>query len=154
MRVKVEVKHVATVIPCYGSRALLQLRDEMPNIDFPGCWGLFGGEINPGEEPAAAAKRELYEEIGFRPAAVQLLGKDIVEDLGGIVIYTYYCQLDSPLSRLLLDEGMDLGLFTMAEIKGEKLYSAEMGRMYPVVPVPYVLEMIQQALITNEAVSE
>ncbi len=44
---------------------LLQERDEHPVID-PGCWGFVGGHVDPGEEPDAAAYRELAEETGIR----------------------------------------------------------------------------------------
>ncbi len=37
-------------------------------------WELPAGTLEPGEEPAAAAARELEEETGYRPAAVRELG--------------------------------------------------------------------------------
>lgn len=46
---------------------LLQERDEHPEID-PEKWGLPGGHVEPGEEPLAAAYRELLEETGLTPA--------------------------------------------------------------------------------------
>ncbi|MDO7869491.1 NUDIX domain-containing protein [Nocardioides jiangxiensis] len=45
---------------------LLQERDEFPEID-PEKWGLPGGHVEPGEEPLAAAYRELLEETGLVP---------------------------------------------------------------------------------------
>lgn len=42
---------------------LLQERDEHPLID-PEKWGLPGGHLEPGEEFASAARRELAEETG------------------------------------------------------------------------------------------
>lgn len=42
---------------------LLQERDEHPVID-PEKWGLPGGHLDPGEDFAAAARRELAEETG------------------------------------------------------------------------------------------
>jgi 8-oxo-dGTP pyrophosphatase MutT (NUDIX family) len=44
---------------------LLQHRDQMPGIFYPGHWGLFGGAIEPGETPSAALRRELSEELGL-----------------------------------------------------------------------------------------
>ena len=46
---------------------LLQERDEHPVID-PECWGFVGGHVDRGEEPDAAAYRELEEETGLRLA--------------------------------------------------------------------------------------
>lgn len=46
---------------------LLQERDEHTVID-PECWGFVGGHVDPGEEPDAAAYRELAEETGLRVA--------------------------------------------------------------------------------------
>jgi 8-oxo-dGTP pyrophosphatase MutT (NUDIX family) len=43
---------------------LLQERDEHPRID-PEKWGLAGGHVDPGEDFAAAAQRELEEETGL-----------------------------------------------------------------------------------------
>lgn len=45
---------------------LMQERDEHPEID-PEKWGLPGGHVEPGEEPLAAAYRELLEETGLTP---------------------------------------------------------------------------------------
>lgn len=44
---------------------LLQLRDDIEGIVHPGCWGLFGGHLDPGERPEQAVLRELQEEIGW-----------------------------------------------------------------------------------------
>lgn len=44
---------------------LLQERDEHPVID-PECWGFVGGHVDRGEDPEAAAYRELVEETGLQ----------------------------------------------------------------------------------------
>ena len=47
---------------------LLQLRDDhAPH--YPNVWGLPGGAVEPGETPAEAAVRELWEETALRPEA-------------------------------------------------------------------------------------
>lgn len=48
-------------------RLLLQERDQHPAID-PDRWGFVGGHVDPGEDPDAAAYRELEEETGVRLA--------------------------------------------------------------------------------------
>ncbi|WP_240942668.1 NUDIX domain-containing protein [Planosporangium thailandense] len=43
---------------------LLQLREPDARMD-PDRWGLPGGHVEAGEDPAVAARRELYEETGL-----------------------------------------------------------------------------------------
>ncbi len=50
------------VIPIKDGKILVA-REEQP--DTKPFWGLFGGVIDPGEEPLIAAKRELLEETGL-----------------------------------------------------------------------------------------
>lgn len=48
-----------------AGRLLLQLRDANAPVS-PNQWGLPGGHIEPGEDPEAAARREVWEETGLR----------------------------------------------------------------------------------------
>ncbi|KRF37713.1 hypothetical protein ASG94_00465 [Nocardioides sp. Soil805] len=61
-------------------RLLLQERDEHPRID-PEKWGLPGGHLDPGEDFAPGAYRELEEETGVRlaPGALELFGEFVVD---------------------------------------------------------------------------
>jgi 8-oxo-dGTP pyrophosphatase MutT (NUDIX family) len=52
----------AALLVCSG-RYLMQLRDDKPGILLPNHWALFGGSIDPGEDAAAAMRRELVEEL-------------------------------------------------------------------------------------------
>lgn len=63
---------VAAIILDAAGRYLLQRRDDIPGIWFPGHWGFFGGAMEPGESPREATVRELQEEIGITIAADRL----------------------------------------------------------------------------------
>ncbi|WP_398328366.1 NUDIX domain-containing protein [Vulcanococcus sp.] len=53
---------VALALLQRDGRWLMPLRDEIPSIVAPGCWGLFGGHLDPGETPEHGLWRELLEE--------------------------------------------------------------------------------------------
>jgi len=55
----------AALLVLEDGRYLLQLRDDIPQIWYPGHWGLFGGAVDPGEDAVAALRRELREELDF-----------------------------------------------------------------------------------------
>jgi 8-oxo-dGTP pyrophosphatase MutT (NUDIX family) len=58
----------AAIIVTEDRRYLMQLRDDIPRIFYPGHWGCFGGAISAGETPLEALQRELSEELEFAPA--------------------------------------------------------------------------------------
>ena len=92
---------------------LMQLRDDIPNIVYPGVWGFFGGHMEAGEEPEAALKRELIEEINYLP---ETLTNFRTERTGNYIRYMFSCPLTVSLSELELNEGWDFKLLTPAEI--------------------------------------
>ena len=59
----------ASVIAVNGAGELL-LQRRTDN----GCWGYAGGSVEPGEDTALAAARELEEETGLRPESLELFG--------------------------------------------------------------------------------
>jgi 8-oxo-dGTP pyrophosphatase MutT (NUDIX family) len=103
-------------------RFLMQLRDDIPNIAYPGHWGLFGGHLEPGETPAIGFRRELEEEINYIPEQQNEFRCYVDEK---IIRYIYYAPLTVPLSDLELQEGWDLGLLTPEDIKQGSFYSAK-----------------------------
>ncbi|MBW4706438.1 NUDIX hydrolase [Roseobacter sp. YSTF-M11] len=56
-----------------GSRIITLLRDDRPDIPYPGYWDLPGGGREAGESPVACALRETSEELGVLPRAQDIL---------------------------------------------------------------------------------
>jgi predicted NUDIX family NTP pyrophosphohydrolase len=63
-----------------------------------GAWFMPKGEINPEEEPLAAAYREFREELGFEPPAGEPLELGTVKNKGGKLIYAWALAGDPDLS--------------------------------------------------------
>ncbi len=137
-------KEVVVILPYVNNKVLLQLRDIKEDISFPGCWGFFGGSIDDGETPDDASTRELFEEIGYRPAIMHKLGFERIPDLGNTASHAYCCQLTIPINEIKLKEGLDLGLFSLEEIMAKELYSPKMGRSFPVIEIPYLADTIKK----------
>jgi 8-oxo-dGTP pyrophosphatase MutT (NUDIX family) len=71
-------------------------------------WGLPGGWMNRGEDPAHTAEREFFEETGLRVRAVRPLIVDLATELRGHFNMAFLCELDGAaepvrLSHELLD---------------------------------------------------
>lgn len=53
------------IIENASGEILLQLRDNKPELEYPNCWGTFGGQIEEGETPQIAIEREIKEELDY-----------------------------------------------------------------------------------------
>lgn len=126
----IERFHVAIAILYQQGQFLMQLRDDIPGIVYPGHWGLFGGHLEPGETPDVAIKRELLEEIGYAPPAILEFG--CYSD-SRVVRHIYHAPLSVELNHLVLKEGWDMGLLTPEEIRHGSLYSAKANQVRPLV---------------------
>jgi 8-oxo-dGTP diphosphatase len=136
---------VAIAILYQNNSFLMQLRDENPEIAHPGCWAFFGGHLEPEEPPGIAIQRELLEEIGYTPPHLKLFRTS--ED-SNLIRYVFQAPLTVALNTLELNEGCDLGLVTIEEIRQGSCYSHRMQRSYP-LGAPHqqiLLEFIQQKL--------
>lgn len=130
---------VAIAIIHQQGKFLMQLRDDLPNILFPGHWGFFGGHIEPGEDADTGVRRELLEEIGHTPPTITLF--ETTED-DRVIRHFYQAELTVPIETLQLNEGQDLGLCTLADIQRGYKYSPKLGEDRP-LGKPH-----QQALLT------
>jgi 8-oxo-dGTP diphosphatase len=122
---------VAIAILSHQRKFLLQLRDDIPNIIHPGCWALFGGHLEPGEDPEQGLKRELLEEIGYAPGVVTLFGQ---YPRPGVIRYVYHAELTVDIDDLKLGEGWDMALVSAEDIQKGKCYSAIAQQVCPLAP--------------------
>jgi 8-oxo-dGTP pyrophosphatase MutT (NUDIX family) len=99
------------------SHYLMQLRDEKPTIFYPGHWGLFGGAVDSDERPEQSVRRELEEELGFRPEKIDFLTEfefDL-DFVGATRIYRRYYEVHTTLGNIAsfrLGEGSAMKVFS------------------------------------------
>ncbi len=122
---------VAIAILYQNDRFLLQLRDDIPTIAWPGHWAFFGGHLEPGEDPDTAVYRELAEEIGYTAPQLELFER--VED-ETVVRHVYHGPLVVPVEQLVLTEGLDLGLWSVGDIRQGKRFSSRAREKRPLGP--------------------
>jgi 8-oxo-dGTP pyrophosphatase MutT (NUDIX family) len=117
---------VAAIITVEDGRYLMQLRDDIPRIFYPGHWGCFGGAVGPDEGPAQALVRELAEELEMPPLVPDefvRLDFDLTR-LGHKACYRTYYEIKvtaKDVSRYVLHEGADMKLFTAPDLFNERL---------------------------------
>lgn len=119
---------VAIAIIYQDGKYLMQLRDNIPHILNPGVWGLFGGHLEPGEDPEEGLRRELIEEINY---PVEELTKFRPYADSNVIRYVFSCSLAVTIDQLELNEGWDFGLLTPAEIDRGYSYSQKAGESRP-----------------------
>lgn len=119
---------VAIAILYSSGQFLMQLRDNIPGILYPGYWGLFGGHIDPGETPEAALLRELGEEITYTPPWISKFG--CYSD-SKVFRHVFQAPLTVELNQLVLNEGWDMGLLTPEQIRTGSCYSQKADQVRP-----------------------
>jgi 8-oxo-dGTP pyrophosphatase MutT (NUDIX family) len=111
---------VAALLVLDDGRYIMQLRDDIPSIWYPGHWGLFGGGVDDGEEELAALRRELREELELELNEARLF-VTINYDLQPIGLNCYFRRYyEVPVTvdawkRVVLHEGSDVRALTGEE---------------------------------------
>lgn len=112
-------------------RWLLQLRDDIEGIVFPGTWGLFGGHLDPGETPEQGVRRELIEEISWQAGELNHWFSHTDPQR---VLHVFRGRLSVPLEQLTLQEGQDMTLASAEEIASGQVWSPRLGERRPLAP--------------------
>jgi 8-oxo-dGTP pyrophosphatase MutT (NUDIX family) len=100
--------------------ALLQLRDEKPEISDPGLWVFPGGHCEPGETRDAGALREFFEETCYRCARLHRLATYSATELGypGDFDLTFYWERFDGTQHYQCCEGQQLRFVARSEAPG------------------------------------
>jgi len=117
---------VAAIITVEDGRYLMQLRDDIPRIFYPGHWGCFGGAVSDGESGPRALRRELAEELEMVTAdADEFVRFDFgLGVLGQKQCYRTYYEIKvtvADVSRYVLHEGADMRLFAAEDLFDARL---------------------------------
>jgi 8-oxo-dGTP diphosphatase len=96
---------VSAILMNANEEVLLQHRDDNPAIRYPGHWALFGGSIESGESPHAAARREILEETGYNIENLGLF-REFIQN--GKREFAFVGEIKVSLDELSLTEGQGM----------------------------------------------
>jgi len=97
--------------------ALLQLRDNKPDINDPGMWVFPGGHCEPGETKESCAAREFLEETSYQCRSLKHLVSLSAGALGyrtDFLLDFYWDRFDG-VQTYVCGEGQDLRFHTLEE---------------------------------------
>jgi 8-oxo-dGTP diphosphatase len=90
-------------------KILLLLRDDKPEIKYPGMWDIPGGNLEGDETPTECIKREIEEEFGLTISDYELFETNQFPDR---LEYTFWMQADLDIAAIRLTEGQRLAWFS------------------------------------------
>jgi 8-oxo-dGTP diphosphatase len=94
---------------------LLCLRDDRPEIPYPGRWDLLGGHVEPDETPLECIVREIREEIGYDSKGPTLFRRF---DLADRIESMFWEPAEIDITSTTLTEGQRLQWFSRDLIRG------------------------------------
>ncbi len=133
----------AVVLMRPDGAALLQHRDDKPGINHPGMWVPPGGHCEPGEAAEECARREFFEETGYRLDRLQFLTRFLDSHEGVITSswITVFWAIDDGVQQPVCGEGQALSF--VARPSAAMLH----------VP-PYLIDVWDQAIAAMKAAED
>jgi 8-oxo-dGTP diphosphatase len=110
-------------------RILMQHRTADAPIS-PGRWGLPGGHVEPGEEPLAAAHRELMEETGLSVDRLDLWWRGARPGPLRGEVFAYHSATTATQADVVLGEGQAMIFLDPAEL-GDRELAATAAQLQP-----------------------
>ena len=99
------------------SRLVLQLRDDKPDIPYPGYWGPWGGRVEDGESPIEGAAREVLEELTLNVQVNELrFFTSTVLESPAREWHAFFWKAGDAVDGAVVTEGQRLGRFHLGEI--------------------------------------
>ncbi len=109
----------AKIVLCCNNQLVAYLRDQKPDIPFPGLWDLPGGGREADETPAECAMREVEEEFGLRLSVERIVWSRRYESQKAGAPDSYFLVaplLNSEVDEIVFgDEGQRWRLMRLAE---------------------------------------